>query len=95
MEFLISLICGGAHWLYGRGQVMMAAFHNLPDTHPTRNFVVLPSGHAIADDIAATLTACCFTLKIFSIDHSAFTVAIPSYCPKECISPEVSHDGQV
>ena len=37
------------------------------------------------DDIAATLTACCFTLKVFSIDHSAFTVAIPSYCPKDCI----------
>ena len=25
---------------------MMAAFHNLPDTHPTRSFVVLPSVHA-------------------------------------------------
>ena len=24
------------------------------------------------------------------IDHSAFTVAIPSYCPKECIVTEVS-----
>ena len=46
MEFLISLICGGAHRLYERGQVMMAAFHNLPDTHPTRSFVVLPSLHA-------------------------------------------------
>ena len=46
MEFLSSLIFGDAHRLYGRGQVMMAAFHNLPDTHPTRCFVVLPSVHA-------------------------------------------------
>ena len=46
MEFLISLICGNAQRLYGRGQVMLAAFHNLPDTHPTQSFVVLPSVHA-------------------------------------------------
>ena len=41
--------------------------------------------HAIYEYLRTT----CFV----HIGHSAFTVAIPSYCTKECFLTGVSHDG--